>query len=309
MDRRLHDLATGHGGVFSSADATRAGADAETLRRLVARGEVVRVRRGAFVLTESMRSATPEERYRLRVRAVLRSRPPHDAASHHAALSVHGLPLFRVDLGVVDVDARVSRVRLQAGVRSHPGGPGRVQLVEGTRAVVAATACVQTAAASGVVSGVCAMDGALHAKACDRADLEAALPLLPAAGRAVAARAVAATDPACESVGESRTRLVLTDLGFRVVSQVVVVAGPVVLGRVDFLVDDLVVVEFDGLVKYEGLDGKAALAAEKARESRIVDAGYEVERLVWRDLDRTAELGRRIRVAKFRATRRREASA
>ena len=38
------------------------------------------------------------------------------------------------------------------------------------------------------------------------------------------------------------------------------------MGRVDFVAHGLVV-EFDGLVKYSGQDGRAALAAEKARES------------------------------------------
>jgi len=81
------------------------------------------------------------------------------------------------------------------------------------------------------------------------------------------------------------------------------------VGRVDFLVEDLVVVEFDGLVKYGGQDGRAALAAEKARESRIVDCGYEVVRLVWSDLGQPADMARRIREARRRALNRRIATA
>ena len=63
------------------------------------------------------------------------------------------------------------------------------------------------------------------------------------------------------------------------------------------------VVEFDGLVKYAGQQGRAALAAEKARESAIVDLGYEVVRLVWADLANPAEVARRIRTAHARAVR------
>ena len=60
----------------------------------------------------------------------------------------------------------------------------------------------------------------------------------------------------------------------------------VVGARVDLLVGDRVVVEFDGLVKYEGAEGRAALAAEKRREDWLRSLGYEVVRLTWADLDR-----------------------
>ena len=92
----------------------------------------------------------------------------------------------------------------------------------------------------------------------------------------------------------------LADLGFR--GREPADAGPAgrFVGRVDFLVEGLVVVEFDGLVKYAGQEGRAALAAEKARESAIVDLGYEVVRLVWADLANPAEVARRIRAARTR---------
>lgn len=269
VEPRLRDLARGQGGVFAAADARRCGADAVLLHRLVSRGEVVRVRRGAFVLAEALTAAGPDERYRLHVKAVMRSRSCGDAASHHAALAIHRLPLYGVDTGTVDVDTLVSRVRVRTGLRTHPPAASGVELVEGTRAVVVPTALVQTAAASGVVAGVCAMDRAVHEGRCGVDELTTAVELLAEPHRRAARTAIAAIDPRTESVGESRTRLLLTDLGFRVRTQFAVVAGSAFLGRVDFLVDDVVVVEFDGMVKYEGADGKAALAAEKQRESRI----------------------------------------
>ena len=57
--------------------------------------------------------------------------------------------------------------------------------------------------------------------------------------------------------------------------------GSGLIGRVDFVVGERVVVEFDGLVKYEGPQGRSALAREKAREDRLRAAGYLVLRLVW----------------------------
>ena len=111
-------------------------------------------------------------------------------------------------------------------------------------------------------------------------------------------------DGASESAGESRTRLLLTDLGWTVRSQVRVLDGEEVVARVDLLVGERVVVEFDGLVKYEGADGRAALAAEKRREDRLRALGYEVVRLTWADLDHPARVDAMLRRAAARAAAR-----
>ncbi len=51
-----------------------------------------------------------------------------------------------------------------------------------------------------------------------------------------------------------------------------------------FLVDGTkVVLEFDGLVKY---DTGTALVGEKRREDRLRALGFEVVRIIWADLDR-----------------------
>ena len=56
-------------------------------------------------------------------------------------------------------------------------------------------------------------------------------------------------------------------------------------------------VEFDGLVKYEGREGRLALADEKVREDRLRAAGYAVVRLVWADLYRPDVVRARIEQA------------
>ena len=69
------------------------------------------------------------------------------------------------------------------------------------------------------------------------------------------------------------------------------------------------VVEFDGLVKYAGQQGRAPSRRRRRRESAIVDLGYEVVQLVWADLANPAEVARRIRSAHARAVRRRSIGA
>src|SRR5690606_27230994 len=93
--------------------------------------------------------------------------------------------------------------------------------------------------------------------------------------------------------------------GFSVTPQFVVMDGRHQVGRVDFLVDECVIVDFDGLIKYEGADGKFALAAEKDRESRLTRLGFEVVRIVWSDLEDPVAIVHRVLTAKRTAGKRR----
>jgi very-short-patch-repair endonuclease len=111
----------------------------------------------------------------------------------------------------------------------------------------------------------------------------------------------ALVDPTSESPGESLTRLLLGGLGLGFRSQVDIRDDTGFVGRVDFLVEGRIILEFDGLVKYDGAQGREALAAEKRREDRLRAAGYEVVRLTWADLDRPEKLARRLREARARA--------
>ena len=67
--------------------------------------------------------------------------------------------------------------------------------------------------------------------------------------------------------------------------------------RVDFLLGEKVIVEFDGLMKYADAAGREALAAEKQREDLLRSLGYEVVRLTWADLARPKRVEALIRSA------------
>lgn len=258
---------------------------------------------GAFVDGGPYAAAKPQERYRLRVCAVLRSRP-EDAAASHAALALRGLPLWQTDLNRIDLVGSVLRVHSLAGVVVHPLAGRSVVQAGGWPSTALADALVQHAAANGVLAGVVAMDAAVHAQVTTVDALREALERMSRSGRRRARRAVDLVDPACESVGESRTRILLRDLEIPFRSQVRIYDGTVLVARVDFLAYARVVVEFDGMVKYEGADGREALAAEKARESRLLDLGFEVVRLTWRELDDPAAVLEKIRAASARAAAR-----
>ena len=309
MDRRLLTRAGAQGGVLSAADAAELGVTGNDLTTLVRKGELIRLRRGAYVLANVFSAADIGDRYRLRVLAIMRSRPRSDRASHHSSLALLDIPFTSVPLDTVLAESRTSGRRTSGGLHLHAPSSRPGLLSGDIRLVSAGVACVQVAARYGFEAGVCAMDSALHRRRCTREELERSVDEVDPRRRSQVTRAIAATEALTESVGETRTRIILQDAGFSVRPQAEIRDGDRLLGRVDFLVDECVVVEFDGLMKYEGLTGKAALAAEKERESRITRLGYEVVRVVWSELADPIGIVQRVLDARRTARARRAAMA
>jgi hypothetical protein len=311
MDRRIAALAGEQDGAFSAAEARARGIDAGLLRRALRDGELVRVRRGAFVSGPCWEAADPDSRYRLRVLAVARTRPG-DAVSHHSAFAVRGLPLWKHDEQRVDVLSDVEQAVGRSGLWVHPRGLVQPEVVDGIPVEPVARSIVRTALTMGLECAVVAGDAALHAGLVTHTQLvDEVARLTPHQGRSRALDTVLRMNGAAESVGESLTRLVLDDLGLSYECQVLIrEASGEVVARVDFMVEG-VVLEFDGRVKYQrprdlgdgqATDPEQVLWLEKKREDRIRRLGHPVERAIWDDLGRPGLLGTRIRSARPRNT-------
>ena len=310
MDPRLLAVAQHHSGAFTAADAARVDVTESALRHLTRNHEIIHLRRGAYVLAARWNSASPEERLALRTCAVLRTRPAPtnepddadetsepDAACHQSSLALHDLPLHGVRTDIVDVTSKVSRVRLSSGLRTQPGRHPTV-VVQGVRCVTIPVAIAQVLQRSGVLAALVPLDAALRRKKCSVDEVSAALDAVLGAGHSRGRRLLEMADPKCDSVGETRTRLLLHDLGYDVLSQISIVDNhDSFVGRVDFLVNKRIVVEFDGLRKYDGAQGRSALAQEKRREDRLRALGYAVVRLVWADLDHPDRIAQMMQAA------------
>lgn len=301
MHSSLQALAGSQAGVFTTGEAFGAGADADDVRRAVRDGHLVRVRRDAYIAVRRWRDAPPDERFRLSVLAIARTRPA-DVVSHHAALALHGLPLWEHDPRRIDLLADVSQGVRRHDLWLHPRDENlEVHTVDGVGVVSVARALVRVALTVGRDCAVVAGDAALHRGLVTEEELlDEVARVTPHQGRRRALEAVLQMDGKAESVGESRTRLVFHDLGFTYESQFHVLGDDgAVVARTDFLVEG-VIVEFDGRVKYraEGEDASAILWMEKRREDAIRRRGYPVERVIWSDLERPGLLGARIRAAK-----------
>ncbi|NNM46812.1 type IV toxin-antitoxin system AbiEi family antitoxin domain-containing protein [Knoellia koreensis] len=300
LDSAVAAVLAAQSGVVTARDFIRLDVDPRFVREWVRVGLLVRVRRGAFVDSTVWAAAGSDEQYRLRVQAVLRSRTAKEYATHHSAVALHGLPLWHVPRDLVVVAADVEESTTVSGLRVMPtrGLVDEVEL-DGLRVLSIPDAVVTTSSVS-TAAGVVAGDAALQSGACSVEELEEAAERLGPSlrGKRRLRNAVAALDPKCESVGESRTRLILAALGLPFDSQVPIrdVDGHLV-GRVDFLVAGRVIVEFDGAVKYGGEDGREVLIAEKRREDRLRELGYAVVRITWDELADPATLLSRIRAA------------
>ena len=148
-----------------------------------------------------------------------------------------------------------------------------------------------------------ALDAALHAELLDLGELlERLLEIAGTPGSRAAARAVRFADGRSESVGESRSRVLLhrlglppSDIQFRVTTP-----GGEFVARTDFVwADERLVGEFDGRIKYgrllrPGQDPGDAVYEEKQREDAIRDEGLSVIRWTWADLQRPDRLGARV---------------
>lgn len=228
---------------------------------------------------------------------------PRIAASHASAAQLYDLPY------VLDEDLRATGVWLnEAPTRSSREArirrwrdPVEAPVVVGSwQCVPPAMACVQVAMDRGCRSGVFAMDAALHRGLVQRCDLQAAVrATVGMHSHAAAEVAARRSDGRAESPAESLGRLVIEDLGYDLEPQFEV-RGALgqLIGRVDWRIRDTkVLIEVDGLQKYEGESGRDALAREKARENELRALGWVIVRLTWADLHRPAVVDARIRAA------------
>lgn len=216
-----------------------------------------------------------------------------------------------------------TRTRKNASATIHRGESVLpTQSIAGCTVVAAAEAVFGVAALHGVEAGLVTLDAALHRTVEHVPEYGAPRPpgtvyldelatldraLLNHSGHARFRQVRLLADPRCESPGESRTRWLLMNLGYRVRSQVEVrdSAGRLA-GRVDFaLEDEPVAVEFDGTGKYTQYGH--TVARDKARDQAMQRCGYEPVHLLWAHLRQPETVRAMVEHARERVRRHRAA--
>jgi hypothetical protein len=272
-----------------------AGLSDDELARLCRSGGLSRVRRGAYVDADDRRLRTGAARHALATHAALRQLPAGAVASHASAAVLHGLPVWGVPLDQVHVTrdgTSGGHRRRTLHVHVAPLAADEVTAVDGLAATSVARTLADLAREEPFEQAVAVVDTALRRQLVTRERLDRAIERAPRRhGVRAARRALAFADGAAESVGESRSR-VLMDRA-RLPTPVLQWAVPALpwLGPCDFGWPELGTVgEFDGRFAYgrllgPGQDPGDVLVAERRREHAIRGAGFRVVRWVWADLD------------------------
>ncbi|MFI8565673.1 hypothetical protein ACIGGF_03820 [Rhodococcus sp. NPDC078407] len=295
--------------IVSRSDALSRGTSDAELQRYCRTRAWRRLRPGRFVSRVHFDSLTPEEKHRVVAEAVFDAASAPDAVvSHVSAAIFHGLDVWNADLSRV----HITRNRARGGGRSSglrslhtsPYTDEEVVDIDGVRVTALARTVADCARTLPFETAVCIADVAARTHGLAAEAVVAALNSCPNhPGNRMARRVADVMDGRSESVGESRTRVLLLNLGYTPALQVLIIDSRGFVGRVDFDLDEVrTVLEFDGKVKYgrfvpEGKSAADVVWDEKRREDRIRATGRQVVRIAWADLDHPELVDRMIRDA------------
>ena len=306
MHPALRACADRQSGLFTAADARRAGYEHTEIRRLRAAGEWVRLRRGVYVAAAEL--ASLEERGRRHhvdcLAVLLELQRPTASISHRSAALLWGLPVRRqlsTEVRLTDPTLsrrgrgyRVTQAALRRGevVRS-----GSVHLTSAVRTLL------DCAREWDLDDAVVALDAALLRRTVTPHQLRLGADSMTGWSRADRAiRAVALADGRAESPLETRGRLRIVGAGLPAPTlQTEIRAAGRLVAVVDAWFDAAAVaVEFDGKVKYtqpwRGRTPERVLWEEKRREDELRSLDIRVVRIADADLDlRWARIEGRIR--------------
>jgi hypothetical protein len=274
----------------------------DELARLVRAGAWTRLGRGAY-----LDGALPEDayaRHRLLVRAALARLGTSAVVSHQSAAVLHGLPLWGARLSEVHVTRRPPAWNDSRGtLRVHVARlrDDEVASVDGIPVTGPVRTALDLARALPFEAAVVILDAALHQRHFAQEQLlERLFDIAGTRGSRAAARAMRFADARSESVGESRSRVLLhrLELAPSALQFEVRTSGGIFVGRTDFAWEEQRVLgEFDGRVKYgrllrPGQEPGDVVFEEKRREDSLRAEDWSVVRWTWADIEAPGQLSR-----------------
>lgn len=267
----------------------------------VSRSGLHKIQHGIYA-TEAPRG--PQHAHLLRTQAALSRRQGPHAASHISAAVAHRLPLFDEDLSVVHLTTdEAGRRGRRAGVHVHEGPIEDAVATAGIMVTPLARTLLDCARTLPRDQAVAMADYALHHRLTTKGELAQLLEASTGWRRDRARRTVQLADGRAESVGETRSRLILQDAGFQVTPQVHARdADGVAFARIDLVVDGLpLAVEFEGRIKAERT--KDGGRSNKERNDLVEDNGWVIVPVYWEHLYQPQVLLARVHRGARRAQR------
>lgn len=285
------------------------GYNEKSLARAVRRGDLVRVRRGAFMPGTEWAGLDDEQRYAARCRAAYLQAKTDVVLSHSSALLFHEAPVWGQDLHEVHLTRPDGRAgRREAGVRQHRGAlaAGDVVTVNGFDVTSPTRVGLEVATLASTESAVAIISDLAHRGLTSvgglRERYEFSMEQWP---HSLAIDLILRlVDPRLESVAEARTWYMCWKQGLpKPVPQYDVHdSDGRFVGRVDFAFPEHGAwIEVDGKAKYGELrrpddDPVDVVFREKVRQDEIAEVtGWRCMRITWADLADPQRLAGRIR--------------
>jgi len=291
--------------ITTVSGARAAGSHSSELARAVRRGQLVRLRRGAYADANSIAKLDGPANQQLLVRAARIAARHEPVFSHESAAALLGIPILgkwpdRVHT-TVDLSGGSSSAAVMRTQRSL-SPDDVITLPDGSQTTSLARTAVDLAAISSLLSGIVAMSH-VRAAGVALAELEhTAERIGPITGIGRVRRAMARSTDGSESVLETLVVTRCQDYGFEPPEQQRRVIGVDGLEyRVDFAwLDGRVLGEADGRAKYRDtayLNGRMpeqVLWDEKRREDALRPQCDRFFRAIWSDAWSGASLARRL---------------
>lgn len=300
------------GAVARASQLERVGLSRAQLRNCVKFGLLLRLHYGVYLRAGEWSAAKPWEQELLRLESHRLSTGGGSLYSHLSAARLHGCWIYRGDGRIhLTIPYRAASRNFGRDVAAHhrrlpaericwlSGKSGnRFQVTDLAQTVVDCARLLP--AEEAVVIGDSALRSGLQ-----RDDAVQLLQLHPRAHGTNRARGViAALNARSESAGESRVRWMLA--GWPIEQPELQLEIPTRNGlfRADFAWRSLrLAVEFDGKTKYFDFEATGqVLYQERRRERALQEAGWQVLRIDWADLEHPEQLYRRVISAMDRAT-------
>ncbi|MGQ0623840.1 MAG: hypothetical protein ACT4PP_04180 [Sporichthyaceae bacterium] len=306
------------GGPFTVQQAIESGLTADDIRAGVRRRELVRLRR-AVLVTAGDRAVAARSAATLHAQDVaavmLALRRSRVVAAGASAARIYDLefmpPAPPDDIVLLSDDATVSGTHRDGYyLRRAPLPAEHLAHRHGVPITTAARTLLDLTSTMDLAAGVALVESAYHLKCVGRPELLAMLE--QADGRPGVTRARASfyfAAPGAESVLESVSRVTMHQIGVPApLTQVTLIEERPQI-RADFYWPQYRLVgEADGMTKYLGGAGGArtldVVRAERQREQRLRDAGYDIVRWDWSTAQSPSLLAARLNAAFDRATQR-----
>jgi hypothetical protein len=284
-------------GILRRQDVLAAGGNDAAIARAIRAGAIVRVRNGAYALTHVWDSLDSRDRHLVQARVTYAASKTEVVVSHVSAALAHGAPVWDIpldDVHLTRTDARGGR--RESRVIQHRGilTERDIVLIHGVKVTSPTRTALDLTTITDLERSVPVMDHFLHTQRTSKRLLRRGSEAMKFwANTLCTDMAVACADGRRESLGESRTAVMLRGSGRPAPQPQYKIRDHrgKLLARVDFAWPELgVFLEFDGKVKYqkflkEGEDVVDVVLREKKREEMICRlTGWRCIRLTWADL-------------------------